>query len=36
MSDDLLLKAARVIGLIGLALLISTSVGGTLLASRTA
>lgn len=36
MSDDLLLKAARVIGLLGLALLIVSSVGGTLLASRTA
>lgn len=36
MSDDLLLKAARVIGLLGLALLILSSVGGTLLASRTA
>ncbi len=36
MSDDLWLKAARVIGLLGLALLILSSVGGTLLASRTA
>lgn len=36
MSDDLLLKLARVIGLLGLALLIVSSVGGTLLASRTA
>lgn len=36
MSDDLLLKAARVIGLLGLALLIFSSIGGTLLASRTA
>jgi len=36
MSDDLWLKAARVVGLLGLALLISSSVGGTLLASRTA
>ena len=36
MSDDLLLKLARVIGLLGLALLIISSVGGTLLASRTA
>ena len=32
----MLLKAARVIGLLGLALLIVSSVGGTLLASRTA
>lgn len=36
MSDDLLLKLARVIGLLGLALLIISSIGGTLLASRTA
>ena len=36
MPDDLLLKVARVIGLLGLALLIVSSVGGTLLASRTA
>jgi len=36
MPDDLLLKIARVIGLLGLALLIVSSVGGTLLASRTA
>jgi len=36
MSDDLLLKLARVIGLLGLALLIVSSIGGTLLASRTA
>lgn len=36
MPDDLLLKVARVIGLLGLALLIFSSVGGTLLASRTA
>lgn len=34
--DDLLLKLARVIGLLGLALLIVSSVGGTLLASRMA
>ena len=31
MPDDLLLKIARVIGLLGLALLIVSSVGGTLL-----
>ncbi len=36
MPDDLLLKIARVIGLLGLALLIVSSAGGTLLASRTA
>ena len=36
MHDDLLLKIARVLGLLGLALLIVSSVGGTLLASRTA
>ena len=36
MPDDLLLKIARVIGLLGLALLIVSSIGGTLLASRTA
>lgn len=36
MSDDILLKAARVIGLLGFAVLIISSVGGTLLASRTA
>ncbi len=36
MSDDLLLKLARIIGLLGLALLIVSSIGGTLLASRTA
>ena len=36
MPDDLLLKIARVLGLLGLALLIVSSVGGTLLASRTA
>ncbi len=36
LPDDLLLKIARVIGLLGLALLIVSSVGGTLLASRTA
>jgi len=36
LPDDLLLKLARVIGLLGLALLIVSSVGGTLLASRTA
>ena len=36
MPDDLLLKIARVIGLLGLALLIISSIGGTLLASRTA
>lgn len=36
MPDDLLLKIARVLGLLGLALLISSSIGGTLLASRTA
>ncbi len=36
MPDDLLLKIARVLGLLGLALLIISSVGGTLLASRTA
>ena len=36
MPDDRLLKIARVIGLLGLALLIVSSVGGTLLASRTA
>ena len=36
MPDDLLLKSARVIGLLGLALLLVSSVGGTLLASRTA
>ena len=36
MSDDLLLKAARVLGLLGLALLLVSSMGGTLLASRTA
>lgn len=35
LPDDLLLKIARVIGLLGLALLIVSSVGGTLLASRT-
>ena len=35
-SDDLLLKVARVIGLLGFALLIVSSVGGTLMASRTA
>ena len=36
MPDDLLLKIARILGLLGLALLIVSSVGGTLLASRTA
>lgn len=36
MPDDFFLKMARVIGLLGLALLIASSVGGTLLASRTA
>lgn len=36
LSDDLLLKVARVIGLLGLAMLIVSSLGGTLLASRTA
>ena len=36
MPDELLLKIARVIGLLGLALLIVSSLGGTLLASRTA
>ena len=36
MSDDLWLKLARVIGLLGLGLLIVSSIGGTLLASRTA
>ncbi len=36
MPDDLLLKIARVLGLLGLALLIVSSAGGTLLASRTA
>ena len=36
MPDDLLLKIARIVGLLGLALLIVSSVGGTLLASRTA
>ena len=36
MPDDILLKIARVLGLLGLALLIVSSVGGTLLASRTA
>ena len=36
MPDDLLLKIARVIGLLGIALLIVSSVGGTLLASRIA
>jgi len=36
MPDDLLLKIARVLGLLGLALLIISSTGGTLLASRTA
>ncbi len=36
MPDDLLLKIVRVLGLLGLALLIVSSVGGTLLASRTA
>lgn len=36
MTDDLLLKIARVLGLLGLALLIVSSAGGTLLASRTA
>jgi len=36
MPDDLLLKIARVLGLLGLALLIVSSIGGTLLASRTA
>lgn len=36
LPDDLLLKIARVIGLLGLALLIVSSAGGTLLASRTA
>ncbi len=36
MPDDLLLKIARVIGLLGLASLIVSSIGGTLLASRTA
>jgi hypothetical protein len=36
MPDDLLLKVARMIGLLGLALLIVSSIGGTLLASRTA
>lgn len=36
MPDDLLLKIARVLGLLGLALLIISSAGGTLLASRTA
>lgn len=36
MPDDLLLKIARVIGLLGLALVIVSSAGGTLLASRTA
>lgn len=36
MSDDLWLKLARVIGLLGLVLLIVSSIGGTLLASRTA
>ncbi len=36
MPDDWLLKIARVIGLLGLALLLISSVGGTLLASRTA
>lgn len=36
LPDDLLLKLARVIGLLGLALLIASSAGGALLASRTA
>lgn len=36
MPDDLLLKIARIIGLLGLGLLIVSSMGGTLLASRTA
>ncbi len=36
MPDDVLLKIARVIGLLGLALLIVSSACGTLLASRTA
>jgi sulfoxide reductase heme-binding subunit YedZ len=36
MSDDLWLKLARVIGLLGLGLLIVSSIGGTLLAARTA
>ena len=36
MPDDFLLKIARVIGLLGFALLLVSSIGGTLLASRTA
>lgn len=36
MSDDLLLKLARVIGLLGLGLLVLSGIGGALLASRTA
>lgn len=36
MTDDLLLKLARVIGLLGLGLLVFSGVGGVLLASRTA
>lgn len=36
MPDDLLLKIARIIGLLGLALLIVSSCGGVLLASKTA
>lgn len=36
MDNDLLLKIARVIGLLGLALLILSSIIGTLMASRTA
>ncbi len=36
MDNDLLLKIARLIGLIGIGLLVVSGVGGTLLASRTA
>ena len=36
LNDDLLLKGARVLGLLGLGLLIFSGIGGVLLASRIA